>query len=168
MSRAAAVAAVAAVVAACVAARATALPAPQCAASRLSLAATFYGEAGGQFMQTLTFRNRGGTSCRLAGWPRLVGVASRRVVQGRRTARPYGVVVLRPHRAASLDVFGADWDAFHDRACPTLRTLRVTLPRGGAAFRVAVRVPDCPAGFFVAPLVAGARDRGAWSFVWRG
>jgi Protein of unknown function (DUF4232) len=139
---------------------ASSLPHPQCSPNRLQLAATFYGEAGGQFVQTLTFRNRGQHSCGLAGWPTLVGVASRRVVQRAPSARPYRPVLLHTGGAASFDVYG--------RSCPTRRRLRVALPGGRGVFRVRVRLPQCPGGFLVAPLVAGTRDRDAWSFVWHG
>jgi len=144
------------------------VPQSECAAARLHLAATFYGEAGGQFMQTLTFRSLAHRSCRLAGWPRLVGVPYRRVVQGAPAAQPYRPVLLRPLAAASFDVYGADFDALHDRTCPMLRRLRVALPGGGVVFRVGVRLPHCPGGFLVAPLVPGTRDPNAWSIVWHG
>jgi Protein of unknown function (DUF4232) len=141
---------------------------PRCSPARLRLAATFYGEAGGQFVQTLTFTNVGTHTCRLAGWPRLEGPAARRVVQGNPAARPFRSVLVRPRGAASFDVFGADWDVLRNQACPTLARLTVALPSGARTWRVAVRLPRCPAGFLVAPLVAGRTDRASWSVVWHG
>jgi Protein of unknown function (DUF4232) len=140
--------------------------APQCAAGQLRLAPTFYGVAAGQFIQTLTFTNVSAHACRISGWPSIVGVETRRVVQGPEGARPFKTVTLRPHAAASFDVFGADWDNRTNRPCPRTKALVVTPPGSSDRIRVFAKVPNCPGGLEVAPLIAGRTDRDAWSFVW--
>ena len=91
----------------------------RCRPSQVRLAASFYGVATGQFLQTFTFTNTSGRVCRIAGWPSLeievgyrrpVPVRTRRVVQGRLRARPFSSVLLRARGSASFDVYGADWD----------------------------------------------------------
>jgi hypothetical protein len=147
----------------------------RCQPSQLQLAASFYGAAGGQFIQTLTFMNMSRRACGMAGWPsleievashRLVSVRARRVVQGQLGARPFASVLLRPRGAASFDVYGADWDFARNRSCPPATAALVTLPGGGAALSVGVRFPNCPGGFLIAPLIAGRTDHHSWSFVW--
>jgi hypothetical protein len=144
-----------------------------CRSSQLRLTARFYGEAGGEFMQTFTAMNTAATACSVAGWPtlrlrspsgRLEPALSIRVVQGGPSSRPFATVVLRPGGAASFDVFGADWDALANRACPKTHGLFVVLP-DVAPLPVAVAMPYCSA-FYVAPIVAGPIDRHAWSVVW--
>jgi hypothetical protein len=139
----------------------------------LHIRASFYGEAAGQFTQTFTVTNAASTRCRLAGWPtvrlqepsgREVPARSVRVVQGRPSSRPFRPVILAPGGAASFDVFGADWNALTGRACPKTRALLVALP-GAAPIPVTVALPYC-SPFSIAPLIAGTRDRDAWSSVW--
>lgn len=146
---------------------------PTCIASQLHLRPTLYGEAGGQFMQTFTLTNAGANACRLAGWPDLRGVdvsgrtepaPSIRVVQGKPAARPFDSVVVAPAKVAAFDIFGADYDALANRACPKTRALLVG-PPGVAPSRVRVALPFC-GPFYVAPVVAGGTDRNAWSAVW--
>jgi hypothetical protein len=148
----------------------------RCQASQLHLAANFYGKAGGQFIQTFTFVNISRRVCRMAGWPSLkiedashrpVPVRTQRVVQGPLSARPFVSVLLRARGAASFNVYGADWDFRRNRSCPLTSAALVTPAGGGTALRVGVRIPMCPGGFEIAPLIAGRRDRGSWSFVWR-
>jgi hypothetical protein len=150
-----------------------ATPAPTCKAAQLRLRPTFYGEAGGQFVQTFTFTNTSQGSCQLAGWPtlRLVDASGKsevaptiRVVQGQPVTRPFRTVVVQPGRAAAFDVFGADFDALANRACPKTRGFLVT-PPGVAPSRVAVSVPFC-GPFDVAPIIAGSTDHNAWSTIW--
>jgi hypothetical protein len=147
----------------------------RCQPSQLQLAASFYGEAGGQFIQTFTFTNIARRVCRMAGWPTLeievgshrqIPVRTRRVVQGPLNARPFASVLLRASGAASFDVYGADWDFSRNRSCPRATAARVTPPGGAAALRVGVRIPNCPSGFLIAPLIAGRTDHQSWSFVW--
>jgi hypothetical protein len=144
-----------------------------CRAGQLRLTASFYGEAGGQFVQTFTVTNAVATSCSLAGWPslwlrspsgRAEPARSIRVIQGGPSSPPFGTVVLGAGGAASFDVFGADWDAVANRACPKTHALSVVLP-GVAPLPVTVAMPYCSA-FYVAPIVAGWVDRDAWSVVW--
>jgi hypothetical protein len=152
--------------------------APRCDAGQLRLAPTFYGAAGQQFMQTLTFTNVSAHACRISGWPRVVGVSSRagmamsietrRVVQGPESARPFRAITVRSRAASSFDIYGADWDNLADRPCPRTSALVITQPGSSERIRVAATVPDCPGGFYLAPLVPGRTDRQAWSFVWRG
>jgi hypothetical protein len=144
-----------------------------CDVRRLTLTLGSYGEAGGQFRQTLTFTNVGPEGCRLSGWPSVeveAGVSARvrRVVQGSPAAKPYAPVLLERGGAASFNVYGADWDFVQNRRCPLTNRLRVTPPGSGASLDVAVRLPDCPGGFEVAPLIAGRTDRDSWSVVSHG
>jgi hypothetical protein len=145
--------------------------APRCRPGDLRLTPTFYGEAVQQFVQTLTFRNTG-AACTLAGWPAVrlrVGgrwsAPARRVVQGDPKARPFAPVTLRPGARASFDVYGADWDALTDRACPRSTAASVAAPGAAAALVVRLAVPAC-GSLFVAPVIAGASDHRAWSVVW--
>jgi hypothetical protein len=86
-------------------------------------------------------------------------------VQGPLRARPASVL-LRARGAASFDVYGADWDFSRNRSCPSATAAFVTPPAGSAALRVRVRIPNCPGGFYIAPVIAGPTDRQSWSFVW--
>jgi hypothetical protein len=134
----------------------------------------FYGEAGGQFIQTFTFTNVGRSVCQLRGWPSLelrgksgrpVAVHSRRVVQGAQSAPPVRTVVLRRRGAASFDVYGADWNVRANQPCSHTTAIFVTAPGGRSMLSVAVKMPNC--GLFdVAPVIAGKTDRQAWSRVW--
>jgi hypothetical protein len=144
-----------------------------CRASQLHLRPSLYGEAALQFIQTFTATNEGSAACSLTGWPTLRlkspsgkvrAARSIRVVQGSPSSQPFRAVVLRPGEAASFDVFGADWNAIANRACPKTHTLLVALP-GAAPLPVRVALPYCSA-FYVAPVVAGKADRDAWSSVW--
>jgi hypothetical protein len=147
---------------------------PVCRAQQLRLAASFYGEAAGQFVQTFTFMNVGHSVCQLRGWPSLeltsksgrpVSVRSRRVVQGAPSARPFRTVVLRRRGAASFDVYGADWNFRANRPCSHTTAIFVTPPGDRSMLLVAVKMPNC--GLFdVAPVIAGKTDRHAWSRVW--
>ena len=146
---------------------------PTCTATQLRLRLTLYAEAGGQFIQTFTLTNAGANACRLAGWPTLRAVVasaktepapSIRVVQGKPDAKPFRTVVLRPGSVAAFDIFGADYDALANRACPKTRALLLAAP-GVAPSRVTVALPFC-GPFYVAPVVAGGTDRDAWSAVW--
>src|SRR5438132_13464399 len=83
---------------------------PGCGTGVLRLAPTFYGEAGGQFVQTLTATNVSRSDCALAGWPRvriedrrhrLVSLRIRRVVQGS-LSPPYAPVRLAHRGQASF------------------------------------------------------------------
>jgi Protein of unknown function (DUF4232) len=146
---------------------------PTCTATQLRLRPTLYGEAGGQFIQTFTLTNAGANACRLAGWPTLRGVVasgktepapSIRVVQGKPAVKPFRTVVLQPGSVAAFDIFGADYDALANRACPKTRALLLAAP-GVAPSRATVTLPFC-GPFYVAPVVAGGTDRDAWSVVW--
>jgi hypothetical protein len=147
----------------------------RCRPSQLHLAASFYGEAGGQFRQTFTFTNISRRVCRIAGWPSLeievasrrpVRVRTRRVVQGPLRARPFASVLLRARGAASFDVYGADWDFPRNRSCPLTTAALVTPAGSSTALRVRARFPNCPGGLEIAPVIAGRTDRQSWSFVW--
>jgi Domain of unknown function (DUF4232) len=147
-----------------------------CRSAQLHLAATFYGEAGGQFIQTFTFTNFSRRACRMAGWPRLrvegrshrvVAARVRRVVQGQLHAPPFVSVPMRARGAASFDVYGPDWDFRRNRSCPRTTAALVTPPGDNQPMRVGVRMPNCPGGFEIAPVIAGRTDRQSWSFVWQ-
>ena len=126
-------------------------------------------------MQTFTFTNISRRVCRIGGWPSLeievashrpVPVRTRHVVQGQLGARPFASVLLRARGAASFDLYGADWDLQRNRSCRLATAALVTPAGGGAALRVGVRIPNCPGGFEIAPLIAGRTDRESWSVVW--
>jgi uncharacterized protein DUF4232 len=148
---------------------------PRCHSAQLRLAATFYGEAGGQFIQTFTLTNASRQACSLSGWPR-VAVESRsghpkrtsfrRVIQGSPTARPFRTVVLRPRAAGAFDVYGADWNHVADKPCPRTSAVRITPPDARSAVSAAVKMPNCGL-LYVAPVIAGKIDRQSWSVVRR-
>jgi len=147
-----------------------------CRSPQLQLAATLYGEAGGQFVQTFTFTNVSRRACRVAGWPKLrievrqhraVAARVRRVVQGQLHAPPFVSVPIAPRGAASFDVYGPDWDFRGNRSCPRTTAALVTLPGDTTPLRVTARMPNCPGGFEIAPVIAGRTDRQSWSFVWQ-
>ena len=142
---------------------ALAAPAPTCTAAQLRVQPTSYGEAGGQFVQTFTLTNVGANACRLAGWPAL-RAPSIRVVQGDPSAKPFHTVVVQPGGVAAFDLFGADYDALANRACPKTHALLIAAP-GAAPSRVQVALPFC-GPFYVTPVIAGNTDRNAWSEVW--
>src|SRR5689334_13386071 len=104
---------VAAIAAAAVAAPVLGLPAsaPTCRPAQLRLEASFYGEAGGQFLQTFTFTNASRRECALKGWPTVTPegrsgrpqrARSLRVIQ---TAPTVHAVVIGSGAAASFDVY---------------------------------------------------------------
>jgi hypothetical protein len=145
---------------------------PICSVARLSVVAGEFGEAGGQFLQTFTLTNLSSGACRLAGWP-IVRVLdsspgsprstkTMRVRQNTPPEQASSVVVLRPSRKASFDVYGADYDAVHNRACPQIRAAVITPPATAGQLRIAVRLPDCGT-LLIAPVIGGASDRPSWS-----
>ena len=142
-----------------------------CRAAELTVTAHGYGEAGGQFTQTFTFRNIAASRCALAGWPtfrlakasgRIVPTKTQRVRQTTPPAPASKLVVLAPRRTASFDVYGADYDALHDVACPTTSAAAIAAPRTSSPLFVRLRVPDCGT-FLIAPVVTGSSDRDSWS-----
>ena len=74
--------------------------------------------------------------------------------------------MLEPHKTASFDVFGADFDAARDVACPKTAAAAIAPPHDASRIVVRLRIPDCGA-FYVAPVVAGSTDRDSWSMVVR-
>jgi hypothetical protein len=147
---------------------------PRCHTAQLRLAATFYGEAGGQFMQTFTLTNASRHACSLRGWPRVavesrsghpLRTSSRRVIQGSSTAPPFRTVVLRAREVGAFNVYGADWNHAADKPCPRTTAVLIMPPGAGAAASVAVKMPNCGV-FDVAPVIAGKIDRQSWSVVW--
>lgn len=124
-------------------------------------------------MQTFVLTNAGAAACRVAGWPTLSGVVasgktepapSIRVVQGKPAEKPFRTVVVQPGSVAAFDIFGADYDALANRACPKTHALLLAAP-GVAPSRATVGLPFC-GPFYVAPVVAGGTDRDAWTEVW--
>ena len=145
-----------------------------CQARQLNLSTSFYGEAGGQFIQTFAFTNTLYHPCQLRGWPalnwervggRLVRMRSVRVVQVAPGARPFTTVVLPARRAASFDLYGEDWNHLADRRCPSTSSVSITPPGVHAAFPVAAKLPIC-GRLSVAPVIAGPSDHDSWSVVW--
>jgi hypothetical protein len=146
----------------------------RCRTWQLHVAPTFYGEAATSFIQTFTFTNASRGACWLRGWPRLAlktptgqrkPVASWRVVQGAPTAPPFRTVVLRARGAASFDVYGADWNLRENKPCPRTTVVLITPPAARSAFTVHVKMPNC-GRFYIAPVIAGKKDRDSWSAVW--
>jgi hypothetical protein len=145
-----------------------------CQAPQLSLSASFYGEAGGQFIQTFTFTNALTHRCQLRGWPtvnwervdgRLVRMRPVRVVQVALGAQPFRTVVLRARGAASFNLYGEDWNHLADRRCPSSSSVSITPPGVRAAFPVAAKLPIC-GRLYVSPVIAGPSDHDSWSVVW--
>lgn len=146
-----------------------------CPAAHLSVSAHGYGVAGGQFDQTFTFTNRSDATCRLTGWPAVAvldaagqprSVRTERVRQDTPPQPASSIVTLKPHGTASFDVYGADWDALHNRACPYTSAVAVTPPGSVAHLTVRVHFPVCTTSkLLVSPLIAGSSDRQAWSTV---
>lgn len=150
-----------------------AAPPSTCTAGQLHLSASSYGAAAQQFVQTFTATNTSASACRLAGWPTMrlrkasgktAPAPSIRVVQGRSASHPYSTVTLQAGRAASFDVYGADFDAADNKPCSQARIVEVALP-GVSPLPVAVTLPYCTA-FYVAPLIAGKTDREFYSAIW--
>jgi uncharacterized protein DUF4232 len=146
----------------------------RCRTAQLRIAATFYGEAGGQFTQTFTLTNVSRHACSVRGWPRLaiegrsghpVRTFTRRVIQGSPTARPFRTVLLGPRAAGAFDVYGADWNFAANKPCPRTTLVLIAPPAARSAVSVSVRVPNC-GRFSIAPVVAGKADRRSWSVVW--
>ena len=95
-----------------------------------------------------------------------IGLPSRsqRVRQNRPTEPAWKWIVVASGHAASFNVYGADYDALHDRPCPKTSAATITLPNETAKTTVRVRIPDC-GRFLVAPLIAGSVDRDSRSVV---
>lgn len=129
-----------------------------CTPPQLHLVSHFQGAAAGQFLRTFTFVNVSQRVCTLYGWPRLVDIPYRRVVQGKPVVR----VVVRPGGAASFDVYGADYDMLANKPCPETSVVRVVPPGARTATAVRARMPNCR-GHYVSPLVAGRTDHYSWS-----
>jgi hypothetical protein len=145
---------------------------PTCQSAQLRLSTGFYGEAGGEYTQTLSFSNVSRPACQLSGWPSLqaVNASGRRqqtkTVRVRQSSPPqpaWSTVILRPGGSASFDVYGEDWDAPSDRACPKTSAVAVVPPHAISSLSVPVRIPDCGATFWIAPIIGGTSDRQQWS-----
>lgn len=149
---------------------------PACVPGQLTLRAGSYGVAGPQYSQAFTFTNSSGSTCVLSGWPSIAlagpptgskqptGPQNVRVRQAPPSQPASSPVVLEPGNSASVAIFGADWNAVANTACPESSAASVTLPSGGAALTVPVKVPDCAVPY-VAPFIPGTSDRLAWDAV---
>lgn len=128
--------------------------------------------AGGQFAETFTVTDVSASACTLSGWPSVQaesgGVARSttvvRVSQDSTPARAYGRVQLAPGGVASFEIYGADWDAARNTACPEAAGYLVTLPGTSEGLRVGAVEPDC-GKVFVAPIVPGRVDNYGWTVV---
>ena len=143
-----------------------------CATSQLRVASDRDGwhanfAAAGQFYETLTITNVANGACQFMGWPQVRAVVngaitsapSTRVLQNTRPA----LVRLAPHRSASFDIFGGDWDPIHNKACPeTTNGLMVSPPSDSKSVFVKVEEPFC-GGFLVSPVISGSSDRDSWT-----
>jgi hypothetical protein len=145
-----------------------------CPAGHLSLSATLYYEAGGQFGQTLVFANDSNRTCELRGWPhvQLVDASGRpvptsdvRVRQGAPSEPASKTVALPPGHDAAFDIYDVDYNPLLDRACPLTSMALVVPPGDSTRLAVHVRVPLCGFPLHVAPVIAGRSDRQAWSEV---
>ena len=145
-----------------------------CRTDHLSVTGGSYREAGGAYSQTFTFHNVSDTACRLGGWPIFQAVDARglpsatrieRVRQGAPYAPAWTWIALSPRHAASFDVYGADWDAVHNSACPKTSAVLITPPGDMSHVSVNVKIPACEVSFDVAPVVAGSTDPQSWSEV---
>jgi photosystem II stability/assembly factor-like uncharacterized protein len=143
-----------------------------CQVPQLALTAGSFGEASGEFIQTLTFTNVSSVTCQLGGWPgfqvadaagHLVPTQTQRVRQG--LSPPLWTrVVLIPRQTASFDIFGADFDSVHQHVCPMTSGASITPPDTTATLSVPIHIPDC-GRFQVAPVISGSSDRDSWSSV---
>jgi len=123
--------------------------------------------AAGQFSETLTFTNVSNSACQFKGWPQVHAVVNgvttstpmTHVLQNTRPA----LVRLAPHRSASFDIFGGDWDPVHNKACPeTTNGLMVAPPGVSNSVFVKVGEPFC-GGFDISPVISGSTDRDSWT-----
>ncbi|HLI44867.1 MAG TPA: DUF4232 domain-containing protein [Acidimicrobiales bacterium] len=144
---------------------------PACRPSQLSLALGTYGVAAGSFSETLVFTDASPAPCVLSGWPRVdvSGPAARRARIVLVTDSPPGSptstpVTLEPGGAASIALYGADWNAWANTACRESSTVFVTLASSPSRLRAPLKVPDC--GLFdLAPFVPGRSDHRWWSAI---
>ena len=116
---------------------------PACASAQLRIATRHIGAALGTVGGYLAFRNTSTTTCRLSGWPTVVGItASRRALPAeRRRSTMFGpdppvqgvpVVVVRPGERAEAVFTVSDIPPGQPpgATCPTYHYLRVTAPGG--------------------------------------
>ncbi len=146
---------------------------PPCSAGLLTLRPGSYGEAMGQYSQALTFTDASGSTCVLSGWPSIAlagptgfptGSHNVRVRQAPPSQPASSPVVLQPGESASVALYGPDWNAVANTTCPESSAASVTLPSGGPALTVPLKVPDCAVPY-VAPFIPGRSDRLEWDAV---
>jgi hypothetical protein len=159
--------------------------APTCLVSQLSVRAGRYGTAAGSFSQTFTFTNHSTSPCTLRGWPSLevdmrapypAPAYSYRapeygevaVLQTASERHAFGRVLLRPSGTASFDVYGADWNAAVNHACPRTHGIGVLPPGDPHALTIDTRLRACSSAWRVSPVVPGSSDRKWWSEVMSG
>jgi hypothetical protein len=131
---------------------ATAHPVARCRTGQLSIR-TAHSFAGlGTAGAYITFTNRSGRTCRLTGWPHVVGVTAagshvllRRVPAAgtigltvRATGTP--VIALAPGQHADAVFSGIDGPPTGTACGPPLRWLRVAAPSGDGAVRISARI----------------------------
>lgn len=131
--------------------------------------------AAGEFRETVTFTNVSQSACQLSGWPRLQAVVNgvvestpmTLVRQNAPPSKPSSPVRLAPRTTASFNIYGADWDAVRNKACPKSTTgLLVSPPGASTSIFVTVDEPEC-GGFDISPVISGSTDRQSWSSVIR-
>ncbi len=151
---------------------------PRCSSSQLRVTSDRGGwhanyAAAGEFRETITFTNVSQRACQLSGWPRLQTVAGgvvestpmTLVRQNAPPSKPSSPVRLSPRKTASFNIYGADWNAVQNKACPKSTTGLLVMPPGvSKSIFVTVEEPDC-GGFDISPVISGSTDRQSWSFV---
>jgi len=154
----------------------SALAISTCMASQLRVASDLGGwhanfAASGQFTETITFTNAARIGCEMKGWPQVQAVLNG-VAESTSTTRviqnaPSKLVHLAPHKTASFDIYGGDWNPISNKACPqTTNGLMVSPPGDSNSDFVKVEEPYCGA-FYISPVIAGSKDAQSWSFTVR-
>jgi Domain of unknown function (DUF4232) len=134
----------------------SASPSPQsqaCDASQLAITLTHTGALGGQAGGYLTFTNESGDTCRLTGWPTVVGVSKLGTTATLSHARstmfgawqfssPMPVVDLPPGKSAYAVVAADDHPVGSAATCPAPYVkLRVTVPGSSGSTTLSAWLP---------------------------
>ncbi len=150
----------------------TSTPDPRCRSYQLGLAAPASGLTGaaGVLRQTFVLTDRVAGNCHLEGWPgfQAVGKGGRSLPTPTRRvpylappgSLPYREVSLTPGGHAAFDVYGEDYDAVSNKACPDTTAVLVIPPNGSSQqLATNARLPYCGAPYDLTPVVPGSTDQ---------